>query len=638
MAEIKIKVKGLEPKTFPEGTTLKEIVKALHPKNGNKYLAGKINGKLCDLNTPLTSDAEIEFISPEEEEGLKIMRHSAAHIMALAVKTLFPDVKLGIGPAIDTGFYYDFDTKHTFTPEDLIKIEKTMQQIIKQNIAFERRELSKAEAKEFFTQAGEVYKVELIEDIPDAKVSLYTSGALVDLCAGPHLPSSGKLGVFKLLNLAGAYWRGSEDRPMLQRIYGTVFNTKEELDKFLFAREEAARRDHRRLGKELELYGIYDEGGPGLIYWHPKGARVRRIIEDFWLKEHFKRGYEVVNTPHIARLDLWKTSGHLSFYRENMYSPIDIEGQEYILKPMNCPMHILIYKSHKHSYRDLPLRMAELGTVYRYERSGVLHGMLRVRGFTQDDAHIFCTPEQLKSEMLDCVALAQYLMEVFGFKEYEVNLATRPEDFAGTPQEWDQAESTLAEALRERGIPYQMDPGGAVFYGPKIDIKIKDSLGRLWQGPTIQFDFNLARRFEVNYVGADGKEHQCFMVHRAVRGSLERFMGCLIEHYGGAFPVWLAPIQVRVMSLTDKQIDYAKEVQRKLQELEFRVDADLQPGKVNLKISEAQREKIPYMLVIGEREQQEGTVAVRHRKEGNLWAMKLEDFIVRLKDEVEQRI
>jgi threonyl-tRNA synthetase len=485
---------------------------------------------------------------------------------------------------------------------------------------------------------GENYKVEIIEDLVKAEgvetVNIYESGDFVDLCRGPHIQSSGKVQAFKLLDIAGAYWRGDEKNKMLQRIYGTAFNSKEELQAYLDKIEEAKKRDHRRLGKELDLFSFQDEGGPGLAYWHPNGAMIRYIMEEFWRKEHLKRGYEFVYTPHIARAHLWEVSGHLGFYKENMYSPIDIEGQEYILKPMNCPFHILIYKTRKRSYRELPLRWAELGTVYRYERSGALHGLLRVRGFTQDDAHIFCTPDQLKEEMMNCVKFAIYLISSFGFKEYDIFLATRPEDFAGTAEEWDQAENTLKIALEEQGLPFTVDEGGAVFYGPKIDIKLKDALGRHWQGPTIQFDFNLARRFGVNYIGSDGEEHQCFMVHRALLGSMERFFGCLIEHYAGAFPVWLSPVQVIVLPIADRHADFAKKVHEQLLAQEIRAEVDYRREKIGFKIREAQVRKIPYMLVVGDQEMESDMISVRERKEGDLGQMD----VTRFSDAVKERI
>ncbi|MCD6309472.1 MAG: threonine--tRNA ligase, partial [Candidatus Eremiobacteraeota bacterium] len=532
---------GQEKFEFESGTMFVDIMKSVVPEEKQKDIIGaKSNGKPVDLSAPLTCDTTLEFIDVNSPEGLKILRHSTSHVMASAVKRLFPGTKVSIGPSIETGFYYDFDKDTPFVPEDLPIIEAEMKKIIDADEPYIREEMASCDAIKMFEEMGEKYKVELIKDLGVPTVSIYRTGDFIDLCTGPHIPSTSYIKVYKLLNIAGAYWRGSEDNPMLQRIYGTAFVHQDDLEKYLFMLEEAARRDHRKLGKELDLYSMHEAGGAGLAYWHPRGGRIRRIIEEFWYDEHYKRGYEVVYTPHIARVELWKKSGHFEFFRENMYSPMEVEGQEYMIKPMNCPFHILIYKSKKRSYRELPYRIAEMGTVYRYERSGVLHGLLRVRGFTQDDAHIFCTPEQLKKEMMDCVDLALYMVKTFGFEDYKVNLATCPDNFAGTKEEWEYAESTLSEALKEYGVPFIIDEGGAVFYGPKIDIKLKDALGREWQGPTIQFDFNLPRRFDATYVGPDGKEHLVYMVHRAVLGSMERFFGTLIEHYAGAFPLWLA--------------------------------------------------------------------------------------------------
>lgn len=620
-----------------EGGTITDFCREHAPHYIGTALVADVDGKFVDLSHILDKNATIKIITAESPEGLEVMRHSTSHVMASAVRHLFPEVKVAIGPSIENGYYYDFDRKTTFVPEDLEKIEEEMRKIIERDERFERSIMKKDDALRLFLEKGEAYKGEIIREIPDETVSIYKTGDFVDLCTGPHIPSTGKIKAFKLLAIAGAYWRGDEKRQMLQRIYGTAFENSKSLEKYLQNLEEAKKRDHRKLGRELDLFNFYEDGGPGLAYWHPKGGMIRKIIEDFWKDEHLKRGYELVYTPHIAKIDLWKRSGHLDFYRENMYSPIDIEGQEYILKPMNCPFHILIYKSRLRSYRELPVRFAELGTVYRYERSGVLHGLLRVRGFTQDDAHIFCTPDQLEKEMLDCVEFARFLMETFGFREYVVNLATRPEKFAGTKEDWDTAESTLARALTEKGIPYVIDGGGAVFYGPKIDIKIKDALGREWQGPTVQFDFNLSGRFNVTYKGQDGQEHLVYMVHRALLGSLERFMGCLIEHYAGAFPLWLAPLQVMVMPITERNLDYAKEVADRLRAGGIRVEMDSRSEKINLKIREAQLQKIPYMAVVGDREAESGTISVREKKAGNLGQMTCESFIARLQEEIREK-
>jgi threonyl-tRNA synthetase len=629
-------------KELDSGISIMEALKGFDKKEAKKALGARINGKIIDLSTPLTEDVSFDIITAETTDGLEMIRHSAAHVMAAAVKRLFPNVQVTIGPSIESGFYYDFDTKDAFKPEDLPKIEKEMQKISNENHPFERQTLPVAEAIEIFKKAGENYKVEIIEDLVKDSgvetVSLYKSGDFTDLCRGPHVPSTSKIKAFKLLDVAGAYWRGDETKPMLQRIYGTAFDSKEELDLYLKNLEEAKKRDHRKLGKELDLFSFQEDGGPGLAYWHPNGALIRHLIETFWKNEHIKRGYQLVYTPHIARAHLWETSGHLNFYKENMYSPIDIEGQEYILKPMNCPFHILMYKTKIRSYRDLPMRWAELGTVYRYERSGVLHGLLRVRGFTQDDAHIFCTPEQLKDEMINCVQFARYLNESFGFKDYEIFLATRPPDFAGTSEEWDVAEKTLRDALTQEGVPFTVDEGGAVFYGPKIDIKLKDALGRFWQGPTIQFDFNLPRRFDVNFVGQDGQEHKCFMVHRAMLGSIERFFGCLIEHYGGAFPLWLSPVQAVVLPIADRHQEYAQKVADMLRAKDFRVNVDDRREKIGFKIREAQVQKTPYMIIVGDEEVASEKLSVRERKEGDQGSMDVYRFIDILKERIEKKI
>ena len=542
---------------------------------------------------------------------LEIMRHSAAHVLAEAVQSIFPDAKFGIGPAIENGFYYDFDLSRSLTPDDLPLIEAKMGEIIALNTPFIGQETAKEEARALF--AAQPYKLELIDEIPDEKVGLYQQGSFVDLCRGPHVSSTGEIKVFKLLSIAGAYWRGDEHRPMLQRVYGVAFDTEEALTEYLKKLDEAAKRDHRKLGKELDLFSIHEEAGPGLVHWHPKGAVIRRVIEDFWKDEHIKRGYDIIYTPHIAKLDLWKTSGHWEFYRNYLYSPMEVEGQEYIIKPMNCLGHILIYKTNQHSYRELPLRYAELGTVYRYERSGVLHGLSRVRGFTQDDAHIFCRFDQLEDEVAGVLDLALFMVDTFGFSNYQILLSTRPEKYAGTIQTWDEATETLSRALARQRLPYNIDPGEGVFYGPKIDIKFEDAQGRGWQGPTIQVDFNLPQRFDVTYVGEDGQEHLVAMVHRTVLGSMERFLASLIEHYGGAFPVWLAPLQAMVIPVADRHLDYARKLEDELKGEGVRVEVDARSETVNLKIRQAQLDKIPCMLVVGDREVAASTISVRLR-------------------------
>jgi len=531
--------------------------------------------------------------------------------MAEAVQAIFPDGRFGIGPAIKDGFYYDFDLPRSLTPDDLPLIEAKMREIIAAGKPFLRREVSKEEARQIF--ASQPYKLELISEIPDEVVSLYQQGDFVDLCRGPHVGSSGEIKAFKLLSVAGAYWRGDERQPMLQRIYGVAFETEEALSEHLQKIEEAARRDHRKLGRELDLFSISEEAGPGLVLWHPKGAVIRRLIEDFWKEEHIKRGYDIVYTPHLAKLDLWQTSGHWELYRDYLYSPVDVEGQQYIIKPMNCPGHILIYKSRLRSYQELPLRYAELGTVYRYERSGVMFGLARVRGFTQDDAHIFCSFDQLEDEVVGVLDLARFMMNSFGFTSYQVMLSTRPEKYAGSLEVWEQATGILRQALARLEVDYDIDPGEGVFYGPKIDIKVEDALGRGWQGPTIQVDFNLPQRFNVTYIGQDGKEHLVAMVHRTVLGSMERFLALLLEHYGGAFPVWLAPFQVIIIPVADRHLDYARRLETELKDEQVRVRVDARSERMNLKIRQAQLDKIPYMLVVGDKEAAEHTVSVRLR-------------------------
>lgn len=568
---------------------------------------------------------------------LEILRHSTAHVMAQAVKELWPKTKLGIGPAIEEGFYYDFDRNEPFTPEDLEKIEGRMRDIVSKDLKFERQQFTKKEALKVFKKLREIYKVELINEIDDKKVSIYKQGNFVDLCRGPHLKSTGELKAFKLTSIAGAYWRGSEKNKMLQRIYGTAFQTEGELKRYLESLEEAKRRDHRRLGKDLELFEINEEIGPGLVLWYPKGALVRKIIEDFWRDEHLKKGYELINIPHIAKRDLWKKSGHLDFYQDFIYSPMDVEGQSYILKPMNCPGHILIYKSKVRSYRELPIRWAELGTVYRYEKSGVLHGLMRVRGFTQDDAHIFCHPDQLESEIIGVIKLATFMLGAFGFKEYEIYLSTKPPKHVGTEENWARAESTLENALVKTNLEYKIDPGEGVFYGPKIDIKIKDCLGRAWQCTTIQIDFNLPERFNISFVGEDGREHIPIMIHRALLGSLERFFGILLEHYAGALPLWLSPIQAIIIPIADRHNNYSQKVKDKLGERSIRASIDARNERLEKKVREAEIGKIPYMLILGDKEEASETISVRARSSGDQGPMPLDLFIEKISKEIEDK-
>lgn len=562
------------------------------------------------------------------------MRHSTAHVMAAAVCRLYSDVKLDIGPATDSGFYYDFDLSSRLSPEDLPGIEAEMLKIIAEDLPFERLTMSCSDAEKLLTQDNQKYKLERLADIPEGEeITFYRCGKFIDLCRGPHLESTGQIKAFKLVSLAGSYFRGKETNPMLQRIYGISALTPKALTVELKRIAEAEKRDHRKLGRELDLFSVQDDVGPGLIHWHPKGARVRSIVEDFWRREHFKGGYEILYSPHIGRAHLWETSGHLQFYRENMYSPMDVDGSEYFVKPMNCPFHIQIYRTQKRSYKDLPLRWAELGTVYRYEKSGVLHGLLRVRGFTQDDAHIFCTPDQIEDEIKRTVNFALKMLGAFGFNDISAYLSTRPEKAVGDESRWIQATTSLENALKAESIPYEVDQGGGAFYGPKIDLKIKDALRREWQLGTIQFDFNLPEGFDLNYVGEDGKEHRPYMVHRALLGSLERFFGILVEHYAGAFPLWLAPEQIRILPLTENQLSYAESLKNELFDMDFRVTVDSRSEKVGAKIRKAQMEKVPYMLILGPKEEESKVVSVRCRTEGDRGAMSLGDFVAVIKEE-----
>jgi len=562
---------------------------------------------------------------------LEALRHSCSHVLAQAVQELYPGTKLGIGPAIENGFYYDFDIPQQLAPEDLADIESKMQKIIKRNDKFECSEMTKEEAIKFLEERGETYKVELVRNIPEKKVSFYKHGDFIDLCRGPHVASTGAIKAFKLLSVAGAYWHGIETNPVLQRIYGTAFESQRELDVYLNELQEAKKRDHRKLGKELDLFSIHEEAGAGFVYYHPKGAVIRNIIEQFLREENLKRGYELVNIPHIAKIDLWNTSGHTSYYRENMYF-MKIDEQDYVVKPMNCPGHIMIYKRKLVSYRELPIRFFELGTVYRYEKSGVLHGLLRVRGFTQDDAHIFCRFDQLHEEISSVLDFIDYVMRVFGFA-YEVSLSTRPEKFAGTAEHWNAAEDILQKALADKNISFEVDDGAGVFYGPKIDVKLKDALGRYWQGPTVQVDFNLPQRFDISYAAEDGSRQTPVMVHRAILGSIERFFGALIEHYAGAFPFWLAPVQVSVLSLTRETKDYAATVKERLAAAGFRVELDRRDETLQKKIREKELLKVPYMVIVGKKEQESNSVSLRQRGMKNIGVMTLEALVAALKKE-----
>ena len=563
--------------------------------------------------------------------GLETMRHSAAHVMAAAVRRLWPDALFDIGPDTEDGFYYDFDLKHRLTVEDFPAIEAEMAKIVAENAPFVREEKSREEVLALMKARGQTYKLERLADIPEGEtISLYHCGDFTDLCRGPHVAGTGAIKAFKLQSVAGAYFRGDEKNQMMQRLYGTAFLSQADLAAHLKMLEEAKLRDHRTLGRDLDLFSIQESVGPGLVHWHPKGARIRSIIEEFWRREHYRAGYEMLYTPHIGRVNLWETSGHLGFYSENMYAPMEVDEQRYYIKPMNCPFHIQIYKTHKRSYRELPLRWAELGTVYRYERAGVLHGLMRVRGFTQDDAHIYCTEEQVESEVREAVRFAIAMWRAFGFENITAYLATRPEKAVGEPARWELAQRSLEAALKAEGIAYELDEGGGAFYGPKIDLKTRDAIGREWQMSTVQFDFNLPERFDMVYTGADGKEHRPYMVHRALLGSLERFFGILIEQYAGAFPLWLAPVQVSLIPVTDKQIAGAQAIAAQLKEKDFRVQVDDRPEKMGAKIRDAQLQKIPYMLVLGGRELENGTVSVRSRVAGDLGAMALEAFVAKM--------
>ncbi len=561
-----------------------------------------------------------------------MLRHSTAHVMAAAVCRLFDHVQLDIGPSTDDGFYYDFDLEARITPEDFERIEAEMQKIVDEDQPFDCITVSRDEAKELLK--GQKYKLERLADVPAGEpITFYSCGDFKDLCRGPHIESTGKLRAFKIMNVAGSYYRGHETNPMLQRLYGTAFTNPKQLRLYLKQIEEAKKRDHRRLAKELDLFSISENVGPGLVHWHPKGARIRSIIEDFWKKEHFKNGYDIVYTPHVGKANLWETSGHLDFYKEGMYAPMDVDGQEYYIKPMNCPFHVEIYKSGLRSYRELPLRWAELGTVYRYEKAGTLHGLFRVRGFTQDDAHIFCTVDQIEDEVKEVIRFCNFIWKTFGFTEVKAYLSTRPEKAVGEEARWDQATKSLEAAIKAEGLPYETDEGGGAFYGPKIDLKVKDAIGREWQTSTIQFDFNLPERFDLKYIGNDGEAHRPYMVHRALFGSLERFFGILTEHYAGGFPVWLAPEQVRLLPLSDDQLDYADEILTQLRNAEIRATVDKKQGKLNGKVKNAQLDKVPYMLIIGGKEQENNQVAVRHRLAGMQGECSLEEFIAHLKEE-----
>jgi threonyl-tRNA synthetase len=614
-------------KALAEGATALDCAAAISPRLAKDALAAKVNGKPADLSTRLNDNDQVTILTFDSPEGKSVFWHSSSHVLAQAVQELYPDAKIAIGPAIDNGFYYDFDVPKNFTTEDISAIEAKAKAIAGQKLAIVRSEPSVDEAKSYFQSKGEIYKLELLADI-QGKPSMYRQGSWQDLCRGPHIPDTGLIKSFKVLSVAGAYWRGSEKNKMLQRIYAISFPKQSMLDDYLKTIEEAAKRDHRKLGVELDLFSINDQVGPGLVLWHPRGGRLRTIIEDFWRQEHFRNGYEIVYSPHIGRANLWETSGHLGFYRENMYAPMEIDEQEYFVKPMNCPFHIMMYKSQTRSYRDLPLRWAELGTVYRYEKSGVLHGLLRVRGFTQDDAHLICRPDQMPEEITKVLRFCLAMLKSFGFTNYKVYLATRPKEGAvGDEANWAAATAALDAAVKAEGLECQVDEGGGAFYGPKIDIKIKDALNREWQCSTIQFDFNEPERFDMTFVGSSNERQRPYMIHRALLGSMERFMGVLIEHYAGAFPVWLSPVQAQVIPISERFNAYASKVQEQLAGAGIRANIDIRPDKVGYKIRQAELAKIPYMTIVGEKEEQAGTVSVRRHGQGDKGPATLDEFV-----------
>ncbi|HEY9139425.1 MAG TPA: threonine--tRNA ligase [Bryobacteraceae bacterium] len=634
MSSIVITLPDGSQKPVESGTRPIDVAQSISPRLADAAIAAKVNGELVDLTRPIDKDASVQILTAKDPESLYIYRHSTAHLLAAAVLELYPETKLGIGPPIDNGFYYDFDRAVPFTPEDLERIEKKMWEIQARKLPYERVYTRKEDGLKKYADAW--MKCELIEERADAVFSEYTLGPhFIDFCRGPHLPDTSKIKAFKLLSIAGAYWKGSEKNKQLQRIYGTAFFTAKELDAHLKQIEEAKKRDHRKLGKDLDLFSIQELAGPGLIFFHPKGGIIRKQLEDWMRDQYLRRGYSLVYTPHVARFDLWKTSGHANFYAANMFTRMELDDAEYQLKPMNCPFHILIYKDKQHSYRDLPVRLGELGTVYRYERSGVLNGLFRVRGFTQDDAHIFCTPEQIEDEIVNCLQFAVDTLTTFGFEKYEAELSTWDNGasgkYDGSPEQWKVGENALQHATERLNIKVKLMPDEAAFYGPKIDVKLVDAIGRPWQLSTVQFDFTLPRRFELEYIGEDGKAHQPLMVHRALYGSIERFFGILIEHYAGAFPVWLSPVQAIVLPITDRQTEYARAIRKQLDDAGIRATVDERSEKVNLKIRDAQLQKIPYMLVVGDREQQNGCVAVRQRKHGDQGVKPLDECIAAIR-------
>ena len=642
MSQLTITLPDGSNKVVAAGTSALEIARSISERLAEQALVAKVNDKLTDLEAPIEEDASVQILTPNDDEALEVYRHSTAHLLAAAVLELYPEVKLGIGPPIENGFYYDFDRPTPFTPDDLEKIEAKMAEIQARSVPFERKWIAKTDAIARYKEQGDWMKCELVEDRGGETVSEYTLGpAFSDFCRGPHIRNTSQIKAYKLLSIAGAYWKGDEKNKMLQRIYGTSFFKPKDLKAYLERLEEAKRRDHRRIGKELDLFSIQEAAGPGLIFFHPKGATIRMLLENWMRDQYLDRGYSLVYTPHIARAGLWDTSGHSGFYAENMFKRMELDDAEYQLKPMNCPFHILIYKDRQHSYRELPVRLGELGTVYRYERSGTMHGLLRVRGFTQDDAHIFCTPQQAEDEVVNCLQFAIDTLNTFGFTDYQAEVSTwdggKSGKYDGSPEQWNLAESALRNATARLGLNAKVVEDEAAFYGPKIDVKLVDAIGRLWQLSTVQFDFTLPRRFELEYVAEDGKPHQPLMVHRALFGSVERFFGILVEHYAGAFPLWLAPVQVAILPITDRQLEYAATLAAELKKRKIRVWVDDRSEKVNFKIREAQLQKIPYMLVIGDREEASGNVAVRHRKRGDLGVQSFEDFIAGIEPQIASR-
>jgi len=640
---IHVKLPDGSVKEVPKGTTALDIAKSIGQRLADATLVAKTNGDLIDVTRPLEKDTDLRLLTDRDPEALEVYRHSSAHLLAAAVLELFPETKLGHGPPTDTGFFYDFYRPTPFTPEDLQKIEKKMQELVQQDIPYAREFLSRNEGLEKFKGEGDFMKCHFIEQFtkPDEKISIYKTGKFLDFCRGPHIPSTGKIKAFKLLNIAGAYWLGDEKNPQLQRIYGTSFFSKKDLDDFINKQEEAKKRDHRVLGQQLDLFSIQELAGPGLIFWHPKGGIIRKEMEDWMRDQYLKRGYSLVYTPHVARRQLWQTSGHEGYYASNMFDVMELDDAEYRMKPMNCPFHILIYKDSLKSYRDLPVRLGELGTVYRYERSGVMHGLLRVRGFTQDDAHIFCTPEQIEKEIADCVEFARDVLKDFGFDKFQTELSTwNPADrrnFVGSDEQWNGATHSLEKVLKELNIEYTTIPGEAAFYGPKIDIKLVDAIGRLWQLSTVQFDFNLPQRFGLEYVAEDGSRKQPVMVHRALYGSVERFFGVLIEHYAGAFPVWLSPVQAVMIPISERHAEYANKVADQLKAVGVRVHVDARNEKMNAKIREHAMQKVPFLLVVGDKEAEAGNVNVRTRGKEKTEDMPAAEFVARIKGLIEQK-